>query len=56
MAFLAALEKAIHDEPDEHERSKLQRARDALKALGGTTLNTAIATAMGVGASHLGLR
>jgi hypothetical protein len=52
-AFIMALEKAIRDEPNEQERSKLQRARDALKAVGNTTLNTAIATAMGIGAEKL---
>jgi hypothetical protein len=55
-AFVAALETAIRDEPDEQERSKLQRALDAAKALGGTTLNTLIGTAIGIGASRLGLR
>jgi DNA-binding MarR family transcriptional regulator len=53
VAFIAALENAIRDEPDEQQRSKLQRARDALKAVGTTTLNTAITTAMGIGAEKL---
>ncbi len=55
-AFLAALEAAIRDEPDEQERSRLQRMLDATKGLRSTTLNAFIGTAIGVGASHLGLR
>jgi hypothetical protein len=54
-AFVAALEKAILEESDEQERSKLEGVLGAVKTLGGMTLSAVIANAVGVARSHLGL-
>jgi hypothetical protein len=54
-AFVAALEKAILEESDEQERSKLEGVLGAVKRLGGMTLSAVIANAVGVARSHLGL-
>ena len=53
--FIAALERAIQDEPNRKERTKLERVLEAVKGLGGTTLSAIIATAVGFGAGRLGL-
>jgi DNA-binding PadR family transcriptional regulator len=52
-AFLAAFEQAIRDESDDRKRSNMEKALDALKALGVMTLSAVIGQAVGVGASHL---
>ena len=54
-AFVAALENAIEQEPDEAQRTKLQGVITAAKAVGGMALNAAIANAIGIGKTHLGL-
>jgi hypothetical protein len=45
----AELEKAIQDEADEHERTKLDGVRGAVKTAAGMTLNAVIANAVGIG-------
>jgi hypothetical protein len=52
---VAELEKAIQDEADEHERTKLDGVRGAVKTAAGMTLNAVIANAVGIGRVHLGL-
>ncbi len=55
-AFVAVLDKAIAQEPDEEQRTKLQGVViAAAKAVGGMALNAAIANAVGIGKAHLGL-
>jgi hypothetical protein len=54
-ALVAELEKAIQDEADEHERTKLDGVLGAVKTAAGMTLNAVIANAVGIGRVHLGL-
>jgi DNA-binding MarR family transcriptional regulator len=54
-AFMAALESAIGEETDPQRRSNLERLLNAAKTVGNMTLSAAIANAIGIGRSHLGL-
>lgn len=52
-AFLAALEKAINDEPEGEERTRLERVLGAAQAVGKVALSAAVAQAVGIGIGHM---
>jgi DNA-binding HxlR family transcriptional regulator len=51
--LLAALQQLLDKEPDEEERTKLQGAVTALKALGMVALTSAVSQAVGIGIGHI---
>jgi len=52
-SLIAVLEELVANEPDEDKRGRLQRALDALKAMGPVALGAAIGQAIGAVAKHI---